>query len=230
QTVGQLMGTATLAGQPLAFRARDLGASAQLSEQMRNNARLIFAIGLPAVAGLIALSGPISQVYLGARFHVDAGTLIAFAAATTFLAALRSGYFEQAFEITFRTTALAVNSFARVALTIAFSLWLIPRQGAVGAAIAILLSEAIGFLASIVWARRLMHVPIPVRNWLKIAAAAIVMVSVLTLIPRQATILGLGLAIAAGALAYAVAILALHVRGVRGFVGSVWHAPQQSVP
>ncbi|HMD02627.1 MAG TPA: oligosaccharide flippase family protein, partial [Candidatus Baltobacteraceae bacterium] len=154
QTIGLLMGTATLAGQPLAFRARDLGEQEHLSEQMRNNARLLFAVGLPAAAGLIALSGPISDVYLGPRFHLHAGTIMALGAAAMFLSGLRGGYFEQAFEITYKTRALAINAFLRVALVVAFSLWLIPRNGAIGAAVALLLSEVIGLLLSIVWARR----------------------------------------------------------------------------
>jgi O-antigen/teichoic acid export membrane protein len=230
QTVGLLMGTATLAGQPLAFRARDLGAKVELADQMRNNARLIFAIGFPAAAGLIALSGPISTIYLGSRFHVNAGALMALAAASIFLSGLRNGYFEQAFEITFKTRAVALNSFARVALTVAFSLWLIPRDGAIGAAIAVLLAELIGLLMSVVWARKLMHVPIPTRTWFKTAAATAVMVASLFLVPLHATFLGLGLAIVGGTLVYAAATAALHVRGLRAFALSLWRAPPQTTP
>ncbi len=230
QTVGLLMGTATLAGQPLAFRARDLGAKRQLSEQMRNNARLLFAVGFPAAAGLIALADPIAQIYLGPRFHVHAGPLMALAAGSIFLSGLRGGYFEQAFEIAFKTRAVALNAFARVALTVAFSLWLIPRSGAVGAAVALLLAEFIGLLMSIAWARRLMHVPIPVLSWFKIAAATAIMVAVLALVPLRTTILGLAIAVAAGALAYGASIALLHVRGLRAIASSLWRAAPQQTP
>ena len=230
QTVGLLMGTATLAGQPLAFRARDLGAKSQLSEQMRTNARLLFAVGFPAAAGLIALADPISAIYLGPRFHVHAGPLMALAAGSIFLSGLRGGYFEQAFEIAFKTRAVALNAFARVALTVAFSLWLIPRNGAIGAGVGLLLAEFIGLLMSVAWARRMMHVPIPVVSWLKIAAATAVMVAVLTLVPLRTTILGLAVAIAAGALAYGGSIALLHVRGIRAFAGALWRASPQQTP
>jgi O-antigen/teichoic acid export membrane protein len=230
QTVGLLMGTATLAGQPLAFRARDNGATAQLSEQMRNNARLVFAVGLPAAAGLVVLAGPISRVYLGPGFHLHAGAVMALAAITMFLSSLRGGYFEQAFEITFKTRAVAVNAFLRVALTVGFSLWLIPRNGVIGAAIALLAAEAIGLVLSVFWARQLMHVPIPLVSLLKIASATGLMVAAVELIAREPTFLGIALAIVAGAVVYAGAIAALHVRGIRAYAGTLLNPGPQTLP
>src|SRR5579863_4370627 len=106
QTIGLLIGTATIAGQPLAFRARDLGNREELVEQLRNNARLIFAVGFPATAGLVALAGPISDVYLGPRFHGHTGLVMAISAVVMFVSGVRSSYFEQVFEIALRTTAV----------------------------------------------------------------------------------------------------------------------------
>ncbi|HEX8807091.1 MAG TPA: oligosaccharide flippase family protein, partial [Candidatus Aquilonibacter sp.] len=160
QTVGLLIGTATLAGQPLAFRARDVGDHEELVRQLRHNARLIFAIALPATAGLVALSGPISHVYLGPRFHVHSGLVMAISAIVMLVSGLRSSYFEQVFEIALRTTAVAVTTAVRVALTILPSFWLIHVYGAVGAALAVLFSEVLGLGLSIAWANRLMHIPV----------------------------------------------------------------------
>ncbi len=215
QTVGLLMGTATLAGQPLAFRARDSGSPEQLSSQLRNNAQLVLGVGLPAAAGLIALAGPISHIYLGPRFHVHSGAVVAIAAAVMLLSGLRGSYFEQAFEIALRTRAVAVNTAVRVVLTILFSLWAIPRYGPVGAASAMLVAEAVGLALSIVWARRVLHVPIPYRSWFKIAAATLVMVGAVLLVPNRSTILGLAAAVVVGALAYAATVAATHFRGIR---------------
>lgn len=221
QTIGLLMGTATLAGQPLAFRARDHGAEGQLSKQLRMNARAIFAIGLPAAVGLAVLSGPISHFYLGPRFHVNAGTIMAIAAGTMFLSGLRGGYFEQAFEIAFDTRAVAINAVIRVALVVGLSLWLIPLQGAVGAAIAMLLSEVFGLLLSIVWARRLMSIPIPSLSWLKIATATSAMVAAIVLTPWRSTFWGLAVAVCVGVLVYSGAIAWMHVHGIRAYLGSL---------
>jgi O-antigen/teichoic acid export membrane protein len=225
QTVGLLMGTATLAGQPLAFRARDLGSKEQLAEQMRHNARLMFGVGLPAAAGLMALSGPISQVYLGPRFQVHSGTVMAITAALMFLAGLRGSYFEQAFEIARDTRALAVNTILRTVLTIAFSVWSISRYGAVGAALALLLAEGIGLVVAVLWARRLMHVPIPSQSWLKVAAATGAMVAAVALVPGRSTVAGLAAAVAVGTVVYGLAIALTHMRGIRAYLGSFSPAP-----
>ena len=220
QTVGLLIGTATIAGQPLAFRARDLGSKEQLAEQMRNNARLIFGVGLPAAAGLMALSGSISQVYLGPRFHVHSGTVIAITAAAMLLAGLRGSYFEQVFEIVRDTRAIAVNATLRVVLTIAFSVWSISRYGAVGAAAAILIAEGIGLVFTVLWARRLMHVPIPSQSWLKVAAATGAMVAVVALLPGRSTVPGLAAAVAIGTVVYGIVITLTHMRRIRSYLGS----------
>ena len=228
QTIGLLIGTATIAGQPLAFRARDLGNHQELAEQLKNNARLIFAIGFPATVGLIALAGPISEVYLGPRFHVHAGLLIAISAIVMFLSGLRTSYFEQAFEIAMRTMAVAVNTGVRLVLVVVPSFWLIAHYGAVGAADSVLISEMIGLAVSIVWANSLMRLPIPWWSWLKIASATGVMLAALQLMPGKSTPIGLAAAIVTGVAVYAGAIALTHIQGLRMYFGKVPHALQRS--
>ncbi len=220
QSIGLLIGTATIAGQPLAFRARDLGKREELIEQLRNNARLIFAVGFPATAGLIVLSGPLSDAYLGPRFHVHAGLVIAISAAVMFLSGLRASYFEQAFEIALQTRAIAVNTILRLVLVVSPSFWLISKYGAVGAAIAVLISETVALIVSITWANRVMHIPIPWPSWAKVGVATGAMVAVLLLIPGKSTVVGLASAIIVGVAVYGGAIALTHVRGLRTYVST----------
>ncbi len=218
QTVGLLIGTATLAGQPLAFRARDLGDHEELTRQLRNNARLIFAVALPATAGLVALSGPMSQVYLGPRFHVHSGAVMAIAAIVMLVSGIRSSYIEQVFEIALRTRAVAVTTAVRVVLVILPSFWLIRSYGAVGAALAVMFSEILGLGLSIAWANRLMRIPIPWESWLKVALATGVMTVALLLMPGKSSVLGLAAAIAVGIVVYGAAIALTHMQGLRVYV------------
>jgi O-antigen/teichoic acid export membrane protein len=218
QIVGLLVGTAVLAGQPLAFRARDFGSQDDLSNQLRSNAQLVFAVGLPSAAALVALSGPISHVYLGPRFHVDAGIIVAISAISMFCSGLRGNYFEQAFEVARRTRAIAVNTVVRVVLTIALSAWLIHGYAAVGAAVALLAAELVGLALSVGWSRRVMHVPIPVGSWLKISGATAAMVGAMAIVPGRSTFFGLAAALAVGAAVYCVAVALMHVGGVRAYL------------
>jgi len=219
QTVGLLIGTATLAGQPLAFRARDLASRDDLSAQLRSNAQLVFAVGLASAAGLIALGGPISHLYFGPRFRTDAGTILALAAAVMFVSGLRANYFEQAFEIAFETRPVAIITFLRIALTVVLSLWLIRPLGAIGAALATLAAEIVALAVSVCWAGRVVRMPVPFGAFAKIAAATAAMVLVVDLVPGRYSPAGLALAVGAGVLTYAAILGSMHVRQVLALFG-----------
>jgi O-antigen/teichoic acid export membrane protein len=224
QTIGLLIGTATLAGQPLAFRARDLASHDALSDQLRDNAQLVFGVALVSAAGLITLAGPVSHLYFGPKFRSDAEIILALSAAVMFFSGFRASYFEQAFEITLKTRPLAIMTVIRIALTVGLSAWLIPRYGAVGAALAVLAAEVTGFVASIVWASRVVHMPVPVAGFGKIALAALAMVGAILLVPGRTSVAGLILAVLAGVVAFALTFALLHARRMRALLG-MWGAP-----
>ena len=154
---------------------------------------------------------------------------MAIAACTMFLSGLRGGYFEQAFEMV-QTQALALNAVVRVALVIGLSVYLIPTHGVIGAAAAVFLSEVVGLVLSVLWARRLMSFPIPSLSWLKIAAATTAMVAAVALVPWRASFAGLVLAMCVGVIVYAAAIASLHVRGLRAFFASPAQIARQRTP
>jgi len=214
QTIGLLMGTVLIAGQPLAFRARDLGRHDELTDQLRNNARLVFAVGLGSSAGLIALAGPIAHLYLGAKFQTNAAILLAISAAAMFVAGFRGQYFEQAFEIARDTRPMAYIAAFRTILAVALSFFLITRWGAIGAASATLGTEFLGLALSIVWAQRLMQVPLPFGSFAKIIAATCAMMVVIALLPSRYATEGFVLAVVGGTLTFAAALTVMHARQI----------------
>jgi O-antigen/teichoic acid export membrane protein len=215
QTIGLLIGTAVLAGQPLAFRAHDLGHNDALREQLRNNARLTFAVGFAAAAGVIVLASSITHVYFGAKFRTDAATIVALTAAYVFIGGFRASYFEQAFEIVKNTRPLVVLTLLRIAACILASLFLIPRFGAIGAAISMLIAEIVTLSVSSIWAMQQISLPFPIVSIARIVLATGAMACVLELIPHRDSPLGLALAIVAGVLTYASALALMHTRKLR---------------
>ena len=151
--------------------------------------------------------------------------LVALAAFVMFFSGLRGNYFEQAFEIARKTRAIALNTVVRVGLTIGLSLWAIGHYGAVGAAAALLLAEGVGLVLSIVWARQLMHVPIPVKTWGKICLATAAMLGAIALLPGRYSVLGLLASVIVGAAVYGATIALTHVRRLRMHAASFRPAP-----
>ncbi len=210
QTIGLLIGTAAIAGQPLSFRARDSGEPLALEAQLRNNARLVFMIGAGATAGIIVLAQPLANLYLGPKFRLDAGPLITWFALATLVGGVRASYFEQGFEIVLKMRPIAILTAIRIACYIGLSLVLIPRYGALGAAYAAFSSELLLLAITIVWTRRLLHMPIPLWSFAKMTVAAVVMAGFITLVPGRDHVAGVAVAIVAGAVVYGLALVALY--------------------
>ena len=219
QTIGLLMGTVLIAGQPLAFRARDRGAEGDLTAQLRSNARLLFTVGLGACAALIALSVPIAHLYFGAKFQTNAGLILAISAAAMFMSAFRGNYFEQTFEIARDTRPLVVLAVLRTLLTIVLTVMLLPHLGAIGAALATLIAEFVGLGVSAVWSGRLMYVPVPLRSFAKVSLATGAMMGVMAYIPSRPDTQGLALAVVAGLIVYTVVFMLVFAREVGRLIG-----------
>ena len=204
QTIASLVGAISLAGIPMAFRAKESGDEVALFEQLRANARLIFAIALPATVGFAILAVQISHTFFGPRFWQGAPlilTLIGFAA---FMINLRIYYFDQAFELAMETRPQAAISLIGTTATILATLVLVPRYGAAGAATAALGGSIIGIALSIGWGARVLRMPIPTSDWMRTTLATGGMALALLFVPKDVHALGLLAALLGGGLIYIV--------------------------
>ena len=201
QSVYLLISATALAGQPLAMRLLDTDGVEAARAQLRQNARLMLGLAIPAVGGLVVLAGPIAHTFFGSHFQTGAETIIALAAVATALYGLRTFYFDQAFELSRRTRPAAVISAAAAIVAIVCSLTLIPRYGAYGAASSSLISNALGVGLSAVWGRRFFPLPLAA-GWWQAGAATFGMIAVLVLIPVRVGVASLALACTAAVIAY----------------------------
>ncbi len=202
QTVLIFIGSISLAGIPLAYKAKDQGGPQALRAQLLENAGLIFAIGLPSAVGLAVLAGPIAHVFFGARFRAGADVIMALIAMSALIGGLRTYYFDQAFELALKTRPQAPIAALGTGSVIVLSLILVPRFGAVGAAMSSLGGSALWLAMSIVWGRRVLAVPIPARSWIKTVVAVAGMVLAIECVPSRDEILGLLLAVVFGTVVY----------------------------
>lgn len=209
QTIASLVGAVSLAGIPLAYKAKDADDTLELDQQLRANASVIFATGVPVVAGLIAFNYSLSHIIFGSRFWNGSGQILTLIAVSAVLVNFRIFYFDQAFELSRNTGNQAVISSAAVGISIALSCLLIPRYSAVGAAISLIIANAIAIVLSVMLGRRELPMPIPVFDWVKTLIASACAVGVALKIPQPQTLLELGIAGSACLITYVFVSLLL---------------------
>lgn len=215
QTLASIIGSISLAGIPLAFRAKDRGGAPAVAAQMAKNARLIFAISAPLGLGIIVLAQPIASVFFGSNFRAGADTIIAIIVVASLLTNVRSYYFDQSFELAYRTRPQAWISAIVAIVAIVGSMLLIPRFASIGAACANVLAAAVGLAMSAVWGAAILRVPIPARSCVKTAIATIAMTGVLVVIPKHGGLFELIVLAIVGALVYGSVAAALRFDFIR---------------
>lgn len=215
QTLSVLIGSISLAGIPMAYKAKDQGGPGALEAQLLENSRLIFAVTVPAAVGLAVLAGPIAHFFLGARFRAGADVIMALIAIAALVAGLRTYYFDQAFELALETRPQALISFVGTCAVILFSVVLIPRYAAVGAAVSSLSASVLWLTLSIIWGRRVLPMPIPVRSLLKTLFAVAGMVLAIEVVPARDDLVGLVVSIVLGGATYATLSIMTRLELVR---------------
>jgi O-antigen/teichoic acid export membrane protein len=204
QSLYVLIGSISLAGIPMAFKAKDQGGPAALQAQLKKNAQLISLIALPATVGVVLLAGPIAHIFFGSRFRAGAEIIMALIAVSAFCAAIRTYYFDQAFELELNTRPQALIAFFGTSALMVLSLILIPRFAAVGAATSSLGASVLWLTASIVVGRRVLVMPIPLRSLLKTSFAVTGMALAIEMVPARNDIAGFAAAVCLGASVYIV--------------------------
>ncbi|MET0294874.1 MAG: lipopolysaccharide biosynthesis protein [Phenylobacterium sp.] len=171
------------AGGPALVMALERGGQAGLAPQAREQAALMWLLGLPAAVGLAMVAAPLSQVMLGPQLADGAAQVTPWIAASALLAGITTYYYHQAFTLGRRTGLLLAAMAAPAVANVALNLLLIPRFGLQGALWATLASFALGLAASAGLGRRAMALPTP---WVVIAQAAgatAAMATVVSMVP-----------------------------------------------
>lgn len=211
QPITLLMVVVNLAGYPLAVRALELDGYAAAQEQVRRNGSLLFAVGLPAAAGIALLAPAIVGVFLGAQFREDAARLLPWVAAAVFLAGLRAYHFDLAFQLGRHTTRQVWVAGIAATANFLLNLWWIPLWGLMGAVYATLVGYVLGLVASFLLGRSVFRIGIPTMDWLKTFLACFAMVAVIWCLPQREGLTHLIISIVVGMMTYLIGVLLLDV-------------------
>ncbi len=218
-TLGTLLVIVNLAGYPLAVKAFETGGLAAAEPHLRQNALLLWGLGLPAAGGMALLAPNITAVVTGSAFAADAALVMPVLVLAALLQRSRTYYFDFAFQLRAKVGWQALISATTVLLNIGLNLLLIPRFGILGAAWATVAACGLGLALSIVLGRRLLALPVIWGEAARLGLATAAMLAALWPLRELAGILALVLQIGLGVLAYASALWLLDVGGLRAGAG-----------
>ena len=202
------------AGYSLAVQAVESGDTEQARRQLLANGSLLLAVLAPAAVGMSLTAHGIAVTLVGPQFVEAVAQLTPWVAAGAFFWAFRAHYLEHAFHLgkrpnlQVRVTGLG----AVIALGLCFPL--VPRFGALGAAIAVTIAMAVSSVHAVIEGRRAYPVPLPLNAASRILVACLVMAGCVKLVPLGGTP-GFIVQVVVGAVSYSAAAVALNLLGAR---------------
>lgn len=209
---------AAMAATPLVMAAYESGGAEAAAEESRGLIRTLLLIGVPAATGLALVATPLSEALIGEAVRDGAREIIPWIAFAGLLNGLLIHYYAQVFHLAHRTGELALLMLIPAIANILLNLFLIPQFELLGAVIATVGSYALGLAVLAGMGRRLIALPLPLIDLLKIGVAALAMWPVIWALPDLGSWPELFLKVAAGGISYAVVAFALDAGGARGFV------------
>ena len=212
---------------PLAVAAVERGDAAAAREQLVRNASLLLAVLLPAAIGMALTAPGIAHSLVGVRFAPAVAQLTPWMCAAGLLGNFRANYLDHAFQLGRRPDQQVWVTAVSGGLALALAAWLVPRVGAVGAAIAVTVAMGVSCLHALLAGRSAFHLPFPVAEAGRILAACAVMALIVWLTPGITTG-SLVLQVTGGATAYGLSAFALNVLGSRRRVVAWWGARVQA--
>jgi O-antigen/teichoic acid export membrane protein len=226
QTLTLLLMVINMAMFPLAVRALEHQGVEAARQQMRYNASLLLAIGIPCVVGFGLLSPGIAHTFIGRDFRDAAAGIIPLIALGAFLAGLKAYHFDAAFQFADRTLYQVWIILAAAILNFALNIYAIPRWGINGSAVASVMAYtiSIGLTASI--GRRSFPLPFPGDCFVIVLASAALMGLVLLPVRTHISPIALAGQIIGGVATYGVGLLLFNFLGVRDQLARLWNARQ----
>ncbi len=168
-----------LAGTPLIFRAYEAGSLAAARPVLERQFQLLAGTALPVALALAMLSPAVSRLLLGPQFQDWGAVLMPWIVIATLVQGMETFYFSFAFSLAQRALRLAAVLLAAAAVNIGLNFLLIPIHGLEGAAAATLIAAVVAAVGSGLLGRRVLALPLPLGDLMRIATACLPLVALL---------------------------------------------------
>ncbi len=214
QSIFALMMVVNLSAYPLGVAAVQRGDATAQKRHFQQHFLLLAGIAIPAAVGLAMVAPSLSAV-LGPRFAMSARELIPIVAFAMLLGGFKSYYFDLSFQLGRATQLQLITVAAAAGLNLVLNMFLIPAYGMRGAAWATLIAYGVGLILSVVVGRRVLALPVPAGDLLRITIAAGGMALVLLPLRHHAGLDMLAVQVLLGFVIYGLLVLVLNPARVR---------------
>jgi O-antigen/teichoic acid export membrane protein len=203
---------------PLAVAAFAQGGIIAARPHLERGAELLFAVLLPATVGLALISPDLANFVLGPDFRATAGTVMPILCFAWLFQAISHSFVHTSFHLAQRPVLLVCHGAATLVVNVVATVILVSRFGFVGAAVALVLSEAFGALLGLVLTRFACPLPLVPTRLLRIAGATTAMAAIVYFVGAQWGLGGVNtvaLKVGAGVAIYACFVVLFNVAGMR---------------
>ena len=165
-----------LAAFPIILKAYESEGEEKAKALLSTSIRILLLVMLPVTLGFIAVKEEISGIFLGDAFAATSMMLIPILALSVLLSAIKSYYFDYAFQITKTTWLQSIPPMLAAVINCVLNYVLIRSMGVIGAAYATLISYAAYLLLTVALSKRVFKLPgFPWSYALKVCLAALIM-------------------------------------------------------
>lgn len=148
-----------LAAFPIILKAYESEGEEKAKALLSTSIRILLLVMLPVTLGFIAVKEEISGIFLGDAFTATSSMLIPILALSVLLSAIKSYYFDYAFQITKTTWLQSIPPMLAAVINCALNYVLIRSMGVIGAAYATLISYAVYLLLTVVLSKKVFKLP-----------------------------------------------------------------------
>lgn len=202
----------TAASFPLAVRRLVGGSREAARAQVSVNGALLFAILLPATAGMIAVAAPAIELLVGPAFREVTAAILPIAVLSGAVRNFRMHFADQIFMLMERPGDLLKVNLVEAAATLLLCTAGLLYGGVVGACLGCLAAHTIGTVLCFVLAWWRFGLKLPLGHMARAALATGVMLLVLQVLPWRDGPVGLAVEIVVSVVVYALALAILYAR------------------
>jgi O-antigen/teichoic acid export membrane protein len=207
---------------PLAITALETEGPAAARRVMKQAGALMGLIGFPAALGLALVAEPLARRVIAPEIAAQAAAIMPWIALAGLLNGLMTYYFHEAFILGRQPRAMALTMMAGAAFNLILNLFLVPAFGIAGAAIATVIAYAVSLLACALLGQRTFALPLPVADWIKAGAAAVIMGAAILALPEFGpALVDLVSRVAVGVGVFVPLALVFNIAGCRNFLPGI---------